>query len=193
MITSWAGLDEWHLGGQAQPIDVTASRFVVESVENERELFKIIDRIFRIHDRVVMGYDLGLIGLSARVLEYALACCQRLGFAHVMLLKQKLTIQIAQLDRIQVDLKKWLFEYYLQRVFCLFLFLLKRENEIYHFHFGESRKNKILEQLTTDSARSNHQKFAISKTRIHDAELVIYVLYLYTVSDVILFVLRSFV
>lgn len=105
-ITSRAGLDEWHLGGQAQPIDVTASGFVVERVENERELFEIIDGIFRIHDRVVMGYDLGLVGLSARVLEYALACCQRFGFAHVMLLKQELTIQIAQFDCIQVDLRE---------------------------------------------------------------------------------------
>ena len=42
-VAGAAALDEWPIGGQAQPIDVAARRLVVQRVQHQIELLEVLD------------------------------------------------------------------------------------------------------------------------------------------------------
>ena len=95
-----AALDERHVGRQTQAVDVRARRLVVERVEHEREALEVVDVEACVEDAVVVGHNVGV----RVVLEHGLARNDGFRLAHVLLLKEELTIQVAEFDCVQVNL-----------------------------------------------------------------------------------------
>lgn len=95
----------------------------------------------------------------------AFACDHRFRFAHMLFVEQKLTVQIADIDRVQINLSS-------RRE-------TERESETqsqldghevhcmtYDFDVGKSSHHQILQHLASDAAGTNHQHFAFVDFRL---------------------------
>ena len=101
-VAGRARLHQRNVGGQAETVDVASGRAVIQSVQHHPELLKEGHAILGIHDRVVEVLDFGL----RHEFEDRLTGHFCLGLAHVVPLKEELTIQVGHVNGVQVDLRR---------------------------------------------------------------------------------------
>jgi hypothetical protein len=128
-------LDEWNARGETKTIDATTRGNVIERVEDERERLEVGNVKFRIVENVsVMGQVGGRVGVVAvekrgdhekRRLGSHLA----LGHADVSRSEEKLTIEIADVDGVEVD----------------------------HFHVSKAGEGEVFEEFASDAAGADEE------------------------------------
>lgn len=118
IVPGGAGLDEGHVGRDAHGVHVTTRVQVVERVHHDIKLPKPSDIVLWFLDVGVMrgNVDIG-VKVEGRLFGHLVSCkflasmegeakgvYLRLGLVDMLLLEKKLSVQVAQIDRIQVQL-----------------------------------------------------------------------------------------
>lgn len=98
-ISSGAGVNERSVGSQTEAINVSSGVYVVQRIENQIELLEICQVELGVLDVLVVANN-GQIGVETL---RSIACNDSFGLTNVLWAEQELTIQIGNVDRIQVD------------------------------------------------------------------------------------------
>lgn len=101
IVAARTALDQRHLRRQAHAVDVIASGAIVQRVQHDGELLVETDAVVGGEDAVVVRLD-GDVRIEA---ERTLARHLGLGLADVLLVEQELPVQVADVDRVQIDLE----------------------------------------------------------------------------------------
>lgn len=141
---SRAALDQRHVRGQAHLIDMTARIEVVQRIEDDAKGLEPGDVELVVLDVGVVGLDVhagvesagGFLRNLCRRLatpqprpECAFSAYQCLGLLDVLIAEEELAIEIAQVDRVEVD----------------------------DVDVAEAREDEVLEELAADTARAHHE------------------------------------
>lgn len=76
----------------------------------------------------------------------------RLRFAYVLAMKQKLAIEIRHIDRVEIDLRTGTGDHFALQIIIT-----------YHINTMKAAHDKILQQLTADTASAHHQNACIGR------------------------------
>jgi hypothetical protein len=125
-------LDQRYIGRQAHFVDMSARTNIVQSTEDHIEPLKPLDVELGIHNVCVVRNDLD-IGIES--LGYVLGN-QSFGLLDVFSSEKKLSIEIAQVDRVEVE----------------------------DMNLAKAGKGKVLEQFAADAACANHQNSTLCWT-----------------------------
>jgi ABC-type xylose transport system permease subunit len=102
IVAGCSALDQWNICRQTHSIDVITSGLIVQSIQNQIELLEKVDSIMGCCDAIVVSLNLHIRIETQRTLASNIC----LGLADVFFVEQKLSVQVADIDSIQIDLQK---------------------------------------------------------------------------------------